>query len=83
MVITVLLVVGYMIFMLRPHLARIAEEAKRQSGMLSHVPHEMDVRQHVKSVFHRSTTRNAKEQKKQLQDSSMAGGDGKAPPGGS
>lgn len=38
----------------RPSASRAQEEARKQSGMLSHVPHEMDVRAHVKAVFNRS-----------------------------
>ncbi|GFR49782.1 hypothetical protein Agub_g11721 [Astrephomene gubernaculifera] len=57
LVATVLLVLSYIVFMLQPHMARVREEARRQSGMLSHVPDtDMDVRGYVRAVLKQLST---------------------------
>ena len=48
------MLIFFILFILWPHLARLKADATRQSALLSHVPPELDVRAHVKSVFRRT-----------------------------
>ena len=54
MVVTVLLIVIYVFFILRPYAARVHSEGERLAGIMSFVPHEMDVRSHVRGVLRHS-----------------------------
>ncbi|KAG2443454.1 hypothetical protein HXX76_001811 [Chlamydomonas incerta] len=54
LIVSIFGVILYILFILWPHLTRLKADAARQSALLSHVPPEMDVRAHVKSVFRRS-----------------------------
>ncbi|KAG2443480.1 hypothetical protein HXX76_001833 [Chlamydomonas incerta] len=54
LIVTVFVFIFFILFILWPHLARLKADATRQSALLSHVPPELDVRAHVKSVFRRA-----------------------------
>ncbi len=50
----------FVLLVLWPHLARLKGDAGRQSALLSHVPPEMDVRAHVRTVFKKAVAQSAK-----------------------
>nr|ACF39778.1 PAS domain sensory protein FXL1 [Chlamydomonas reinhardtii] len=54
LIVTIFVLIFFILFILWPHLARLKADATRQSALLSHVPPELDVRAHVKSVFRRT-----------------------------
>ncbi|KAG2441028.1 hypothetical protein HXX76_003881 [Chlamydomonas incerta] len=54
LIVCIVLVVGYLLLVLWPHLGRVKSYAERQAGLLSHVPPEMDVRGHVRHVLRRA-----------------------------
>eukprot|EP00198_Chlamydomonas_reinhardtii_P011685 XP_001701022.1 predicted protein [Chlamydomonas reinhardtii] len=54
LVVCIVLVVGYLLLVLWPHLGRVKSYAERQAGLLSHVPPEVDVRGHVRHVLRRA-----------------------------
>ncbi|KAG2443202.1 hypothetical protein HYH02_009279 [Chlamydomonas schloesseri] len=54
LIVTIFVFIFFILFILWPHLARLKADATRQSALLSHVPPELDVRAHVKSVFRRA-----------------------------
>ncbi|KAG2450421.1 hypothetical protein HYH02_004923 [Chlamydomonas schloesseri] len=54
LVVCIVLVLGYLFFVLWPHLGRVKAYAERQAGLLSHVPPEMDVRGHMRHVLRRA-----------------------------
>ncbi|KXZ42958.1 hypothetical protein GPECTOR_109g201 [Gonium pectorale] len=49
--VSVVLVLVFLVFLLWPHSRRMLRDASRQSGLLSLVPPEVDVRGHVRAVF--------------------------------
>ncbi|KXZ42960.1 hypothetical protein GPECTOR_109g203 [Gonium pectorale] len=49
--VSVVLVLAFLVFLLWPHSRRMLRDASRQSGLLSLVPPEVDVRGHVRAVF--------------------------------
>lgn len=55
LVVTVLLLAGYVLFMVLPYLKRVRMESVRMAGLLSHVPHDLDVKSHVRFVVRRQT----------------------------
>ena len=57
LVITIVLGLLFLVLVLWPHLARLKNDASRQSALLSHVPPEVDVRSHVRAVFKRAIVR--------------------------
>ncbi|KXZ48850.1 hypothetical protein GPECTOR_25g435 [Gonium pectorale] len=52
---SVFLVLGFLGCLLWPHSRRMLRDASRQSGLLSLVPPELDVRGHVRGVYRRMT----------------------------
>ena len=54
LIVTVCLVFFYVFFILRPYAARVHSEGERLAGIMSFVPHEMDVRSHVRGVLRHS-----------------------------
>lgn len=53
LVITIVMILMYVVMLLWPHLARVRGDAVRQSALLSHVPPEVDVKAHVRTLFRR------------------------------
>ncbi|GFR46145.1 hypothetical protein Agub_g7671, partial [Astrephomene gubernaculifera] len=53
LVVSIGLVLGFFLFVLWPHNARLQRDAARQGALLSLVPAEMDVRAHVRGVLKR------------------------------
>ncbi|KAG2443479.1 hypothetical protein HXX76_001832 [Chlamydomonas incerta] len=56
LIVAITLVCCFLFMVLWPHLARLKAGAARQGALLSHVPPELDVRAHVRSVFKRAVT---------------------------
>ena len=59
LIVAITLVCCFLFMALWPHLARLKAGAARQGALLSHVPPELDVRAHVRSVFRRAVAANA------------------------
>ncbi|KAG2443203.1 hypothetical protein HYH02_009280 [Chlamydomonas schloesseri] len=54
LIVAITLICCFLFMVLWPHLARLKAGAARQGALLSHVPPELDVRAHVRSVFKRA-----------------------------
>lgn len=50
LVITLVIFVGYVVFLFRPYVARVHNDSKHIAGFLSQLPAEVDVEGHVKAI---------------------------------